>query len=587
LEALGGYTVRPELKYHTVEPGAQIIGTLTGRQGGSFVARRNTHSIGGRIADSVGAALSGVTVTLSGAQAVTTTAMTDAAGNYSFAGVAAGGNYTVTASKPGYSLVPLARAINGLEGDRIELFTAIPLYTVAGTISTSDGKGLGGVTVALEGLESRTAVTDSNGNYSFANILSGASVTLTPSIKNYVLSPSKQTIVVDGNKSNVNFTAALLQSVVQFSAASYQSNEGDAQATITIVRTGNTSVESSFTFSTVDEGGLASCLETGGAASFRCDYAEVVSMLTFAPGETQKTITIPLIDDAHPERLETLKFRLLGEDDSTTLGTIHTASLVIADNDNAGAPNPILSTPFFVRMQYLDFLSREPEAGEPWSEVLNRCSNVNNNPACDRIHVSASFFNSPEFRLTGFYAFTHYRVAFGRRPDYDEIIPDMRNVTGTTAEETYQNRAALPVNFTERAEFKKLYDALTDTAFVNTLLDRYGLQQITTPDPADPEGGSKVVLTRADLIARLGVSGAQALTRAQVLRAVVESSEVGVAEFNRAFVAMQYYGYLRRSPEEDGYQAWLKVINQDPNNIRIMVNGFMNSTEYRLRFGQP
>jgi hypothetical protein len=49
---------------------------------------------------------------------------------------------------------------------------------------------------------------------------------------------------------------------------------------------------------------------------------------------------------------------------------------------------------------------------------------------------------------------------------------------------------------------------------------------------------------------------------------------------------MQYYGYLRRTPEEDGYQAWLRVINQDPNNIRLMVNGFMNSTEYKLRFGR-
>ena len=96
-----------------------------------------------------------------------------------------------------------------------------------------------------------------------------------------------------------------------------------------------------------------------------------------------------------------------------------------------------------------------------------------------------------------------------------------------------------------------------------------------------------MTLTRAELISRLAPSGAQTLTRTHVLRAIVESNEVGAAEFNRAFVAMQYYGYLRRTPEEDGYQAWLRVINQDPTNIRIMVNGFMNSTEYRLRFGNP
>ena len=76
------------------------------------------------------------------------------------------------------------------------------------------------------------------------------------------------------------------------------------------------------------------------------------------------------------------------------------------------------------------------------------------------------------------------------------------------------------------------------------------------------------------------------LTRAQVLRAIADSDEVAVAEYNSAFVASQYYGYLRRTPEVSGYQAWLKVINEDPNNVRIMVNGFLNSTEYRLRFGQ-
>ncbi|HYG11327.1 MAG TPA: hypothetical protein VD835_15370 [Pyrinomonadaceae bacterium] len=77
------------------------------------------------------------------------------------------------------------------------------------------------------------------------------------------------------------------------------------------------------------------------------------------------------------------------------------------------------------------------------------------------------------------------------------------------------------------------------------------------------------------------------LTRAQALRAVADSDQVSAAEYNRAFVAMQYYGYLRRAPEADGYHAWLRVINEDPQNVRVMVNGFMNSVEYRLRFGQP
>jgi hypothetical protein len=305
-----------------------------------------------------------------------------------------------------------------------------------------------------------------------------------------------------------------------------------------------------------------------------------------------KVITVSLIDDAHVEGPETLQLRLF-DTGGSTLGAQSTITITITDNDTAGGGNPVLTTPFFVRQQYLDFLSREPEAGEPWSAVLNRCPDVFNldaaspSASCDRIIVSQSFFGSPEFRLKGFFVFNFYRAAFNRRPEYSEIIPDMRLVTGVTPSDTFARRAAFPAAFMARAEFKALYDSLSNTAFVNTLLDRYALQAITTPDPANPEGTAKVTLTRADLITRLGATGTQALTRGQVLRALVESDEVATREFNGAFVAMQYYGYLRRTPEEDGYQAWLRVINRDPNNIRIMVNGFMNSIEYRLRFGQP
>jgi VCBS repeat-containing protein len=398
-----------------------------------------------------------------------------------------------------------------------------------------------------------------------------------------------------GDTDTVNITI-LPGGILQFSAPGYQFSEGVATGAITVTRTGDSTGAVSVNFATVDDPAAVPCDPTikradgasypQGVAYARCDYATTIETVTFAPGDLQpKTIHVPLIDDAHVEGAETLQVRLFSPT-GASLGARLTATLTINDNDAAGQPNPIFSTPFFVRMQYLDFLSREPEAGEPWSGVLNRCSDVNNNPACDRLLVSQSFFGSPEFRLKGFYVFNFYRVAFGRRPSYEEVIPDMRSVTGATEQEVYQKRAAFPVSFIARAEFKGLYDGLTDAAFVNTLLDRYGLQQVTTPDPANPEGGTKVTLTRADLINRLGQTGGQTLTRSQVLRAVVESNEVGAAEFNKAFVAMQYYGYLRRTPEEDGYQAWLRVINQDPQNVRIMVDGFMNSTEYRLRFGR-
>jgi hypothetical protein len=125
---------------------------------------------------------------------------------------------------------------------------------------------------------------------------------------------------------------------------------------------------------------------------------------------------------------------------------------------------------------------------------------------------------------------------------------------------------------------------MDDRQYVGALLGRYQLQSIVTEDPRDPEGAGQLTLTMQQLVDALA---AGTLTRAQVLRAVVQSSEADSAEYHGAFVAMQYYGYLRRTPEQPGYDNWLRVIREDPQNVRQMVNGFMNSQEYALRFGKP
>ncbi|HJR06397.1 MAG TPA: hypothetical protein VJ842_03980, partial [Pyrinomonadaceae bacterium] len=76
-------------------------------------------------------------------------------------------------------------------------------------------------------------------------------------------------------------------------------------------------------------------------------------------------------------------------------------------------------------------------------------------------------------------------------------------------------------------------------------------------------------------------------TRAQVLREVVESNEVKSRMFNDAFVLMEYFGYLRRDAETTGFNAWLAYLNAHPTDYRTMVRGFINSVEYRKRFGTP
>jgi len=111
----------------------------------------------------------------------------------------------------------------------------------------------------------------------------------------------------------------------------------------------------------------------------------------------------------------------------------------------------------------------------------------------------------------------------------------------------------------------------------------YNLTGITTPDPANPDGATKVTLTSADLINRLN---AATMTRAQVLRAIVQSDQIiQNLESVNAFVGSQYCGYLRRTPDTDGFNGWVTYLRNNPSDFRTMVNRFVNSAEYRLRFG--
>ncbi len=225
---------------------------------------------------------------------------------------------------------------------------------------------------------------------------------------------------------------------------------------------------------------------------------------------------------------------------------------------------------FFVQQQYIDFLSRFPEADgfAAWMNVLNTC---NGSASCldgvngKRVLVSQSFFQSQEFQLKGFYVYRFYKAGFNRLPTYPEIVDGMRSVTGATSDEVFQKRDAYAGSFAARGDFLAAYPAnLTPTAYVNALLQTAGVS----------------VANKDQLIAGL-TNGTE--TRATVLRKIVESTELYNKEYDPAFVAMQYYGYLRRAPETAGYNAWLTYLQGHPGDYKTMVWGFVYSGEYRNR----
>lgn len=534
----------------------------------------------------------GATVTITGTNFITPSAVR-------FNGLAA--NFVVNSTTQIDAVVPAGNTNGPITVDTpygtaisSASFAGPPTYFVSGQILGAGNAPLAGATVTFDlnssgAVSSFTTVTDVSGNYSSANLGCQNRVAVTPFKVGFGFTPIStvftSTSCLTGT-ATANFMAAQAgANNIKFSQSAYTVNEGAPSITATVTRTGDTSGSATVDVKTSDTDsftvGCSDRVNNLGGAFGRCDYATTIDTLVFAGGETSKSVIVPIINDSFAEGNETFSLSLSNAA-GATLGTPSSATITIEDNDAVDGPNPIFATSFFVRLQYLDFLSREPEPGEPWSAVLNGCSDVNNNPNCDRATVSAAFFGSQEFQLKGYFVYRFYKLAFNRLPSYGEIVVDMRAVTGSTPNEVFQKKAAFTDAFVQRLEFANTYNALSNASYVSTLMSRYGLSQITTPDPSAPDGANKVTFTTTDLTNQLT---AGTLTRAQVLRAVADSDQVFAAEFNKAFVAMQYFGYLRRSPDTVGYNAWLNYLNANPTDFRTMVNGFMNSAEYRLRFG--
>ena len=225
------------------------------------------------------------------------------------------------------------------------------------------------------------------------------------------------------------FGSSAANSIVVSGATSFAVNEGQGGATVVFTRMGNTTSPATVNYATEDTAGLTNCNVFNGVASSRCDYAASVGTISFAAGESSKTISIPIVDDAYAEGAETFTIRL-NSPSGAVLGPPFTATITINDNDSVNGPNPIDQTAFFVRQHYIDFLGREPDPAGflGWQNTINNCPP--GNITCDRIHVSGNFFQSAEFQQRGYFVYRFYPVSFGRKPDYAEFIPDLARVSG-------------------------------------------------------------------------------------------------------------------------------------------------------------
>jgi Domain of unknown function (DUF4214) len=260
-----------------------------------------------------------------------------------------------------------------------------------------------------------------------------------------------------------------------------------------------------------------------------------------------------------------------------------------------------------VRQHYLDFLNRSADSAglNFWDNELNSCGTDQTCTDAKRVNVSAAFYLSIEFQETGYLVERMYKSAYGDAQGtstfngthslsvpvvrFSEFLPDTQSIgqgvqvgVGNWQAQLEANKVSFAAAFVQRTRFSNAYTTkLTPAVFVDTLFANTGV----TPS----------VTERNTAIAEFGGANdtSDLAARGRALRDVAENPTLAANESNRAFVLMQFFGYLRRNPDDapdnnyTGYDFWLTKLNQFNGSFvnADMVKAFITSAEYRQRFG--
>jgi hypothetical protein len=391
-------------------------------------------------------------------------------------------------------------------------------------------------------------------------------------------------------------TPSFPANVVQFNSSIYSVQEDCTTLTITVTRTGDTSGAASVGYNTSDI-----------TATERKDYITALGRLQFAPGEISKSFVVLINEDSFVEGNESFNVNL-SNPVGATFGSPAIATVTIIDDPSEPATNAIDDPRTFVCQHYHDFLNRQPDQSG-WDFWTNQIASCGTDQACidvKRINVSGSFFLSIEFQQTGYLVERMYKVAYGDsngtstfggshplpvpQVRFRDFLSDTQEIgLGVVVlqpgweQQLENNKQAFALEFVQRPNFTAtLPTTLTPNQFVDTLNANAG--NVLSAD----ERQSVINLFNG------AADTSNQTARAQALRQVAEDSDLFNSETNRAFVLMQYFGYLRRNPNDPndtdytGYDFWLTKLNQFHGNYidAEMVKAFIASGEYRTRFGQ-
>lgn len=544
------------------------IANSINRSGGGF----KTYSITGRLTNAEGGGVVGLQIFLSGY--TSGMALTDGNGNFGFNNLTPGGNYTVApAPQPSMGISPASYTFNNLSANQTANFTSsIPVtYKVGGRITDANGNGIGGVQVGVPGSVTPfgnfpilPATTDGLGYYTF-DLPKGQDYHVTPTSGLYSFTPPSITFLNLSSSQTANFSATPVSLTISGRIADGPN--------------GVAGVSVNFT--------------TGGSSPATAVLTDANGFYNFTSAVAGQTYTITPSKTGY----------LFEPADRVVF-----ASPFLLPQGFFGSANPIDNSRFFVTQHYRDFLSREPdESGlNFWSSGISGCETLL--PCRDgaRINTSGAFFLSIEFQETGYLVERINKAAYGEADgtstlggtphtikvpivkfnqflaDTQKIGKDVQVLVGDWQTQLENNKVAFTQEFVTRPAFVGAYaSTMTPADFVDALFNKAGVI------PTD--------LERLSIINEFGGAGTSGDTaaRARALRRVAENAVLAQQEKNKAFVLMQYFGYLRRDPnsapdaDHTGYDYWLHKLNDFNGNFvnAEMVKAFLVSTEYRQRFG--
>ena len=195
-------------------------------------------------------------------------------------------------------------------------------------------------------------------------------------------------------------------------------------------------------------------------------------------------------------------------------------------------PSAVDQTEFFVRQLYLDFAGSEPDQ-ETIRSLVQRIDNCSARDAsCERGAVALKVFLGTGFHEQGSFVLRMYVAALGRLPSQEEFMYELSRFRNFLAAET------------------------PASARDHLISDFVGYTNLSTD-------GSE--------------------TRREELIKLLENDDLIRQISNRSFVALHYYGYLRRKPDETGFANWVDVLDRSGDAVKIPT-AFIDSVEYRERF---